>query len=173
MKAQPLWHLIAVPNGPHPEQAAVSQGQGGYVAPASPIEEAAVALWALFDVAYSRAGVRAAQAPAPGCTKEVLTPFERRYRQVDARSEQQSIAVSLMLSVVDGRVRGGALITTSRPYLSLFAAPVAKRGQIHWRVGTSGQSLTVDLVEDLFLSVLENNAEATRRLTPFVTNSLG
>jgi hypothetical protein len=170
MKAQPLWHGA---NLPTPERATMSQGQEGYVAASSPVEEAALALWALFDVAFSRACMRAAQASAPSCTKEVLTPFERRYRQVDTRREQQSIAVSLMLSVVDGRVRGGALITTSRPYLSLFAAPVAKRGQVHWRVGNSGQSLAVDLVEDLFLSVLENNAEATRRLAPFVTNSLG
>jgi hypothetical protein len=137
------------------------------------LQESAAELWTLFDDAYSRVSARAAQVGAPCSSRAVLTPHERRYRRTGARGEQRHIAVSLMLSVIEGRVRGGAFISTSRPYLSLFVAPVARCGQVHWRVGTSGHVLTAGIVEDLFLSVLDDEAEATRRLAHLVAYSLG
>jgi hypothetical protein len=173
MKTQPLWPVATEAKEPHPMRDALKQGREAGLAPASPIDEAADALWALFDNAYSHSGTRAEQASLPGCSKMVLTSYERRYEQVDSRDGRHGIAVSMMLSLVEGRVRGGALITTSRPYLSFFTAPMLKRGKMAWRVGTSGQMLTAEFVEDLFLCVLENNAEATRRLAPLITNSLG
>jgi len=44
---------------------------------------------------------------------------------------------------------------------------------MQWRVGTSGHLLSADLVDDLFLSVLDDNAEAARRLAPLAAYSLG
>jgi hypothetical protein len=138
-----------------------------------PIQEAAAVLWTLFDDAYCRASARETLAGPPDCTREVITPSERHYGRSGKHGEQHSIAISLVLSVIEGRVRGGAFLNTSRPYLSLFFTPVTKRGQVRWRAGTAGHVLSSDLVEDLFLSVLDDEADATRRLAPLVANSLG
>jgi hypothetical protein len=160
--------------GPHRAQATGRRAFTAGMAAEDFMQEAAAALWATFDDAYSRASARTAQdGTPPHCTMVVPTPSERRYLRTESDGEQRSIIVSLMLSVVEGRVRGGALISTSRPYLSLFVAPVTRRDRIDWRVGTSGHLLTAGLVDDLFLSVLDDDADATRRLAPFITYSLG
>lgn len=75
--------------------------------------------------------------------------------------------------MIAGRMHGGALINTSRAYVSFFAAPVIRSGKTRWRVGTSGHLLTAELVEDLFLSVFDNDAAAARRLAPLIASSLG
>lgn len=138
-----------------------------------PIQEAAAGLWTVFDAAFSRTSARAEPAGDLRCTVAISSPLERRYRRTDARGETRSVAVSLLLSRMAGAVHGGALISTSRPYVSFFLAPVTRRGQLHWRVGTSGRLLTADLVADLFLSVLEDDAAATQHLAPLLAYSLG
>jgi hypothetical protein len=101
------------------------------------------------------------------------TPADRRYWRVDQRGSQRSVAVALMLSVVDGKIRGGAFISTSRPYLSLFVVPRIEQDRIRWRLGTTGVSLTAAVVQDLFLSALNDDPQATRRLAPLAVYALG
>ena len=149
------------------------QIRDGTASPESLVEEATSALWTLLDDAYGNAAARAAQADGAQCGRSVLTSTVRRFERQVVRGETRAVAASLMLSIIGGRMRGGAFITTSRPYVSLFVAPVGDHGRLNWRVGTSGEMLTAGIVEDLFLSVFDEQEDATRRLTPLLTYSLG
>jgi hypothetical protein len=147
--------------------------RAGIAAPETLVEEATTALWTLLDDAYGKAAARAAQVDGTQCAKNVLTPTERRFERLVTDVEPRGIAVSLLLSSIDRRIHGGAFITTSRPYVSLFVAPVGKRGRPHWRIGTTGKELTAGIVDDLFLSVFDDQEDATERLAPLMTYSLG
>src|SRR5579885_2865053 len=96
--------------------------------PEQAMQVALTALWTMFDGTYRRICDLAEQSGEPGRVSIARTDVARRYWRAGDQSYECSIGVNAILSVVDGTVHGGAFISTSRPYLSLFIVPAFEHG---------------------------------------------
>ncbi|HVA92887.1 MAG TPA: hypothetical protein VNL71_23970 [Chloroflexota bacterium] len=129
-------------------------------------EEAINALWALFDTTYREANAALEAIGEPGRISVIRAPNQRSYQAIGPDGSPRVITIVALLSVVDGRLRGGAFVGINRSRLSIYIAPSGERGRACWRVATSSQSFTRALVRDLFLSVFGDDPAATLRLSP-------
>jgi len=173
MKVKHEEGFAAPSGGPRRQHATAPLPEGDGSGPDRFSRHAVAALWTLCDDAYRRLNERAAVTGMPCRVSTTRMPDGRRCWLAGEEGSQRSIAVDSMLSVIEGRVHGGAFIRTSRPYLSLFVVPVAEQHQIGWRVGTNGVPLTPALIDDLFQGVLAGEEEAARRLARLTVYALG
>jgi hypothetical protein len=134
--------------------------------PRARAEEAIDSLWALFDEAYREANAAMEAAGDPGRISLTREATQRAYRATAPDGSLRTITIFALLSVVEGRICGGAYVGTDLSRLSIYLVPSDERGHVRWRVATNHQPFTSTLVHDLFLSVFGDDPEATLRLSP-------
>ncbi len=124
-------------------------------------------LWAILDKAVAEGNAALAQNGLSERIAVQQTPHERRLSMAGYDGRERQITVFANLRVLEGRVSGGATITTSESRATIQLVPSVLGDRLRWVVVGPGTEFTAQVADDLLLSVFSDDPAATSRLLPY------
>jgi hypothetical protein len=118
------------------------------------IPGAITALWALIDEAAEQANAALEDAGLAERIGTRRTSREYWLSMAGPGGEPREMALFVSLRAVEGRASGGAQITTSQTWATIYLIPSVHGGRLRWIVARTGRDFTAHVVDDLLLECL-------------------
>lgn len=129
--------------------------------------EAQESLWDIIDQTAAEATEALEEAGLGGCLEIERLSHDYRLRLHRPGGGERQIAVFANVSAVEGHLSGGGHISTTATRATINLTPVVDGDQVRWVIPAAGVEFSGEILGDLLLSTLTDDAAATGRLTSY------